>query len=148
MNGGSGQAYRGDLSARQAWDLLKSQEDATLIDVRTHAEWSYVGVADLSELGKEVVFLEWVSFPGGQHNLDFVDTLSAELSRRGVDREAPLLFICRSGSRSAAAAHAMTAAGRDNCFNVASGFEGTLDADRHRGRISGWKAERLPWVQS
>lgn len=148
MKGGSGQGYSGDLSPREAWDLLTRTRNATLIDVRTRAEWLYVGIVDLSVLGKEVVFLEWQSFPDGQLNSDFVDTLLAELSRRGVEADAPLLFLCRSGVRSAAAARAVTATGRSHCYNVASGFEGTLDADRHRGRLGGWKAEKLPWVQS
>ena len=148
MNGGSGRAYAGDLSARQAWDLLTRTPDATLIDVRTRAEWSYVGIVDLSVLGKEIVFLEWQSFPDGQLNREFVDTLMAELSRRAVGADAPLLFVCRSGVRSAAAAGAVAAAGRDHCYNVAGGFEGGLDADRHRGRLGGWKVENLPWVQS
>jgi len=148
MNGGSDQTYSGDLSARQAWDLLNETPDATLIDVRTRAEWSYVGTVDLSVLGKDAVLLEWQSFPDRQVNPEFVDTLLAELSRRGVGADEPLLFLCRSGVRSAAAARAVTAAGRDRCYNIAGGFEGGLDADRHRGRLRGWKAENLPWVQS
>ncbi|MGI9402905.1 MAG: rhodanese-like domain-containing protein, partial [Hyphomicrobium sp.] len=27
------------------------------------------------------------------------------------------------------------------------GFEGPLDASRHRGQVAGWKAAGLPWVQ-
>ena len=148
MNGGSGQDYSGELSAREAWDLLTKTPDATLIDVRTRAEWNFVGLVDLSPIGKEVVLLEWQGFPSGQVDPNFANTLVAELSRRGVGPDAPLLFLCRSGGRSAAAARAVTASGRDHCYNVAAGFEGDLDADRHRGRRGGWKAENLPWVQS
>jgi len=148
MNEGGGRGYSGDLSAREAWNLLAEVPNATLIDVRTLAEWSFVGVVDLSPLGKEPVLLEWQSFPSKQPNPDFVPTLLAELSRRQIGDDAPLLFLCRSGGRSAAAAHTVTAAGRGHCYNVAGGFEGDLDADRHRGRLGGWKAETLPWIQS
>ena len=143
-----GQDYSGDVTAREAWDLLKTSQDATLVDVRTRAEWSFVGVPDLTDLGKEVVFIEWQSFPERERNPQFVDALTAELKRRGVDPDAPLLFICRSGGRSASAARAVTASGRGQCYNVAGGFEGGLDGERHRGRRSGWKAENLPWVQT
>ena len=72
---------------------------------------------------------------------------SAELANRGVTPDQTTLFICRSGNRSAAAAIAMTAKGFTRCYNVAEGFEGPLDADKHRGTLGGWKARGLPWVQ-
>ena len=59
-----------------------------------------------------------------------------------------MLFICRSGARSAAAASAMTQAGYTSCWNVAQGFEGDRDAVGHRASVGGWKAAGLPWVQS
>jgi hypothetical protein len=41
----------------------------------------------------------------------------------------------------------MAAAGYRACHNVAGGFEGPLDDDRHRGSADGWKAAGLPWLQ-
>jgi rhodanese-related sulfurtransferase len=79
-----------------------------------------------------------------QPNPEFVAALSSALS----DKETPLLFLCRSGARSAAAAKAMTAAGYSTCFNVADGFEGPLDAQAKRGAAGGWKAAGLPWRQT
>jgi len=148
MSGGTGGSYSGDISASETWRRLEETRDATLIDVRTRAEWSFVGIPDLSSLGKEVILLEWQSYPGMEVNPDFVALLEGELARRGADIEAPLYFICRSGVRSAAAAAAAKAAGRSACFNVAGGFEGNLNGERHRGAESGWKAEGLPWAQS
>jgi len=148
MNGGTGQDYSGDVSAREAWDVLTKTRNATLIDVRTRAEWSFVGIPDLTELGKDVVCIEWQTFPHRELNPDFIDTLLTELSRRDIGPDAPLLFMCRSGGRSAAAARAVAAAGRDHCYNVAGGFEGGLNGERHRGGLSGWKAQNLPWVQT
>ena len=136
-------AYAGDISPMQAWKLLSEDDAATLVDVRTPAEWNYVGVPDLSSVGKQPLLLPWVFFPSMERNEQFV----AQLEKAGLDREAPLLFICRSGARSRAAAIAMTARGFTRCYNVGSGFEGDLDQGRHRGTVSGWKAEGLPWLQ-
>ena len=75
---------------------------AVLIDVRTRAEWNYVGLPDLDTLAKKPALLEWQVFPSMQPNPEFVAALSGALP----DKEAPLLFLCRSGARSAAAAKA------------------------------------------
>jgi len=119
-----------------------------LIDVRTRAEWAYVGIVDLSAIGKETLLVEWQSYPTMAVNADFAEVLAAELDRRGVGRETALYFLCRSGARSLAAANALAEAGYDRCFNISGGFEGPLDEGRHRGSVDGWKAAGLPWVQS
>lgn len=140
--------YAGDVTPGAAWETLAADQDSQLIDVRTRAEWSYVGLPDLSGIDKQALLIEWQAYPSMEINGAFVEALSAELDRLGVRADAPLYFLCRSGARSASAAAAMTRGGRDNCFNVAGGFEGDLDADRHRGRVNGWKAEKLPWMQA
>jgi rhodanese-related sulfurtransferase len=124
--------------------MLQEIPAATLIDVRTTAEWAYVGVPDTRALGKTPVMLEWQVFPSMRVDADFATKLANQL---GTDLEATLLMLCRSGARSAAAAKAMTAAGYRRCLNVADGFEGPLDAAGHRGTTSGWKADGLPWSQ-
>jgi len=136
--------YAGDVRPPTAWKILSERRDAVLIDVRTQAEWNYVGLPDLEGLDKKPTLIEWQVFPSMQLNQDFVAALSAALPDKG----APLLFICRSGARSAAAAKAMTAAGYSTCFNVAEGFEGPLDAGAKRGTAGGWKAAGLPWRQT
>ena len=123
--------------------MLDDDPSAALIDVRTPAEWNYVGVPDLSSVGKQPLFVPWLFFPSMEVNQNFAE----HLENAGLDREAPLLFICRSGARSRSAAIAMTARGFKSCYNVASGFEGNADSMRHRGTVSGWKVEGLPWVQ-
>jgi rhodanese-related sulfurtransferase len=118
-----------------------------LIDVRTGAEWAYVGLPDLSSIGKRPVLVEWQVFPGGQLNTAFVDRLAEALAAIGTNKDNELFFICRSGGRSLGAARAMAAAGYSRCRNVADGFEGPLDPNRRRGTLGGWKAKGLPWVQ-
>ena len=115
-----------------------------LVDVRTRPEWSYVGLPDLEALAKKPALVEWQVFPGMQVNPDFVTALSGAVA----DKDVPLLFLCRSGVRSAAAAKAMTAAGYSRCLNVTDGFEGPLNAEAKRGSAGGWKAAGLPWRQT
>lgn len=137
--------YAGDLTPQEAWDLLAREPDAQLVDVRTAAEWNFVGTPDLSAIGRTLHCLEWQRFPAMAQNSNFVAEAHAALGGR---TDAPILFICRSGGRSRSAAAAMTAAGYRRSYNVASGFEGDHDAQRHRGKQNGWKAAGLPWKQT
>ena len=137
------------IAAPQAevWQRLADGAGGVLIDVRSRAEWAFVGAPDLSSIGKQVVFATWKDFPAMQVDPDFAGSLDAMLADLSVDRNTELYFLCRSGGRSAAAAAAMTAAGHSNCFNVAGGFEGDRDEKGRRGKTGGWKAADLPWRQ-
>lgn len=136
-----------DVTVREVWDRLSRDRSSVLIDVRTRAEWAYVGLPDVSSLGKQVVLVEWQTFPDNRIDAGFAAKLIEILDRSGVEKGAELFFICRSGGRSRMAAEVMVAAGYPRCRNVMEGFEGPLDSERHRGRVSGWKVAGLPWVQ-
>jgi rhodanese-related sulfurtransferase len=148
MSSGNAGGYAGDISAKQAWDELAKSPQAALVDVRTAAEWAYVGVPVIAALGKQTVLVEWDEFPSGELVPDFIGRLRAELDKLGVGKDAPLYFICRSGNRSRQAAIQATVAGYANSYNVTGGFEGRLDGERHRGTAESWKGAGLPWVQS
>ena len=135
--------YAGDLTPREAWEKLEKNPDAVLVDCRTQAEWSFVGVPDLEILGKRTIFAEWTTFPEGRRNEQFVE----QLRGAGVTDDHEVIFLCRSGHRSIGAAEAATADGIGKAYNVVDGFEGALDENDHRG-ASGWRAENLPWRQS
>ena len=132
--------YKGDVTPREAYERLSSESGAVLIDVRTQAEWAFVGVPVVERLVRQ----SWQVFPSMQVDENFVDKVRAA----GVKEGDAVFLICRSGGRSAAAANALTAAGFAHCFNVAQGFEGDRDAAGHRGSLGGWKAAGLPWAQS
>lgn len=136
-----------DVPVEETWARLKADADAVLIDVRTRAEWAFVGIPDLSTLNKRVQTVEWQTFPDNRVDPDFVEKLSGLLEGAGVSKDAELFFICRSGARSRAAAAAMADAGYARCRNVADGFEGPLDTTQKRGQVAGWKAAGLPWRQ-
>lgn len=129
-----------NLSLEDAWSLLASDDRAVLIDVRTSAEWNFVGIPVVDGIGRELRLVEWTTFPAGTPNPDFLAVATADL-----ELDQPVLFLCRSGARSDAAARAFSAAGFTRTFNVTAGFEGDLDEVGHR--VGGWKHEGLPWRQ-
>jgi rhodanese-related sulfurtransferase len=136
-----------DVDVEAVWKTLQSSPRSQLVDVRTRAEWTYVGIPDLGPVGKRTVLVEWQTFPDQAVDPRFAERLAGELKALGVQLDDDLFFICRSGSRSLAAAKATAAAGYRACHNVACGFEGPLDDERHRGSVRGWKAASLPWQQ-
>ncbi len=143
MTTASEHSYAGDLTPEQAWKLLSENPETVLVDVRTDAEWRFVGVPDLAGLGRDVVYIEW-NDTDGRPNENFVADLLEHVPAGG-DR--PVVFLCRSGNRSIGAAEAATKAGVSPSYNVLDGFEGQLDDHRHRGG-RGWRAVGLPWTQT
>ena len=127
----------------RVWEALKTDPKAQLVDVRTDAEWNFVGLPDLAAAGKQVVAIQWQVYPTMQRNAAFED----QLKEAGFTPEHHIYFICRSGQRSFAAAQAAQAAGFPHAYNVADGFEGVVDTHGHRGSAAGWKAKGLPWRQ-
>jgi rhodanese-related sulfurtransferase len=141
-------AYAGDLAPRQAWDLLSTDSAAILIDVRSQPEWSFVGLPDLSSFKKQPLLVPWQTYsPASRPPMTLNAAFATDVEAAGIDKSAPLIFLCRSGVRSKAAAIAMTARGYRRCYNLAGGFEGPHDDAQHRGHVAGWKAAGLPWTQ-
>jgi rhodanese-related sulfurtransferase len=132
-----------DVPPAQAWEALRTDPAAQLVDVRTDAEWNFVGLPDLIAAGKQAVLIPWQVYPSMAVNGNF----TAHLAEAGLTPEHHVYFICRTGGRSAAAARAAEAAGFPHAYNVTDGFEGPPDAAGHRGTVAGWKAARLPWRQ-
>ena len=140
----------GEVMPTGAWEILETEENARLIDVRTQAEWSFVGVPEISELGHTLIGVEWALFPGMAKNPRFVDQVMEAL---GSQPPGKLMFLCRSGVRSLHAAQAVLAAYAEKgisaeCLNVVGGFEGDVDENGHRGIRNGWKSLGLAWRQS
>ena len=130
-----GLSYAGALLPAEAGELMKA--GAKLVDVRTKPELAYVGRIP------DAAAVEWQTWPGNRPNPEFLAELAA-----AVPKDAPVMFLCRSGARSHAAAEAATQAGWREAYNVLEGFEGDKDAEQHRGNLGGWRKAGLPWVQT
>jgi rhodanese-related sulfurtransferase len=125
--------YAGALLPKEAHALMEA--GARLVDVRTKAELEWVGRVP------GATTIEWNTWPGGSPNPGFVNQLEAQ-----VPKDAPVLFLCRSGGRSHSAASVAAKAGYD-AYNVLEGFEGDKDSQGHRNTSGGWRVAGLPWVQ-
>lgn len=136
-------SYAGDVSCKECFSALQQNPASHLIDVRTVPEWIFVGVPNLSEIGKQVHTVEWQKFPSMQVNTEFVSAVE-EL---GAKHDDEIYCLCRSGVRSISAAQALTAAGFAKAFNVLDGFEGDHNHEGKRALLSGWKFDDLPWAQ-
>lgn len=132
-----GLPYGGALTPAEANEVWRGMPGARLVDVRTRAEWDYVGRIP------GAVEIELLTYPANRPNPAFVSELESK-----VDKAAPVLFICRSGGRSHNAAMLATQAGYGAAYNVLEGFEGDRDAQGHRNTVGGWRAAGLPWAQS
>ena len=130
-----GLAYAGALLPAEAHQLM--QAGAKLVDVRTKPELAYVGKIPGS------LAVEWQTYPGGRENPEFLAELAA-----AVPKDQPVMFLCRSGVRSNAAAEAATRAGWKEAYNILEGFEGDKDANQHRNTVGGWRKAGLPWTQT
>ncbi len=140
-----------DVEPQAAYTAILNDPSSLLLDVRSAAEWSFVGQPDVSG---QMISIEWQQYPGMRPNPDFTNEVKAALSDRAKQPGAssaalPKLYVlCRSGARSLAAAHALAGAGIAQTFNITGGFEGDKDPSGRRGVMNGWKVAGLPWSQS
>lgn len=127
-----------NLTPHQAWELLQQDALAVLVDVRTQMEHAYVG----HPIG--AVHIPWKEAPSWEINANFVDDVKKIVPSHDV----PILLLCRSGQRSLSAAKALEGVGYQRLINIIDGFEGSLDSDKHRNNLGGWRFCGLPWQQS
>jgi rhodanese-related sulfurtransferase len=125
----AGLQYAGDVTPEEAWYLF-AHGDALLVDVRTAEELQTVGYVPDS------IHIAWATGYTLEKNPNFLRELESRANRQDA-----ILFLCRSGRRSVAAAEAASRLGFRNVFNVTEGFEG------EQGLANGWRAHDLPWVQ-
>ncbi len=129
--------YEGAVTPHEAYELMRNAPGTKIVDVRTRAEIDWVGKVP------GAVEIEWLNYPGMKPNPNFMAALEQQ-----VDKEALVLFLCRSAHRSHFAAAVATQAGYNACYNILEGFEGDKDASNQRGKRNGWRLAGLPWEQS
>jgi rhodanese-related sulfurtransferase len=124
-----------NLSPHQALELLRQRRDAVLLDIRSFAEFWFVG------------------HPVGAVNVPFNDeewNLNArfvEDAKEFARPDQPVVLICRSGKRTKDAGALLEAAGFTDIYHVTTGFEGDLNGKDQRSLVNGWRHDGLPWEQ-
>ena len=129
-----GLPYAGALTPAEAHALMTQHTNAKLVDVRTRAEWDWVGRVP------DAVEVEIMGYPS-RPNPNFMQEL-----QQAVAKDAVVMFLCRSGGRSHNAAMMASQAGYAQAYNVLEGFEGDHDDNGHRKTVGGWCAAGLPWL--
>ena len=134
--------YKRNLLPKMAVDRLNENPDAVLIDVRTSAEHKYVGFPENS------ILIPWFDEPDLNSDPSaFCKAVNNHLSDRSDILSTELILICRSGFRSNEALKCLQSNGFTCVSHVASGFEGDLDENNHRGNLNGWRNDGMPWSQ-
>ena len=131
--------YAGAVTPVEAFELVRSDSNIMLVDVRTDAERDWVGRVAIPQA--QYAAVQWSLYPGGTPNAAFVEQLTDV-----ADKSKVLLFLCRSGVRSRHAAKLATEHGFTNCFDILEGFEGDKDEHGHRKTVGGWCKAGLPWI--
>lgn len=127
------------ITSREAYRMVMGAPAKTfIIDVRTEAEYEFVGHPDLPNGVPNIPF---AFYPSWQRNPRFVEDVGA----RFPDRSVTLITICRSGKRALDAAALLTGAGYRSVYYMTDSFEGAADDRGHR-TIDGWKNNGLPYT--
>ena len=136
-------SYKRNLLPKMAVERLQDNPQALFVDVRSKAEYKYVGFPENS------ILIPWIDDPDWEPNPEaFSDLVMQELDRRENILNTEIILICRSGFRSNEALKCLENKGFTQVSHVASGFEGDLDENDHRGNLNGWRHDGMPWSQS
>ena len=136
-------SYKRNLLPKMAVERLQNNPQALFVDVRSKAEYKYVGFPENS------ILIPWIDDPDWEPNPEaFSDAVMQELDGRENLSDTEIILICRSGFRSNEALKCLENKGFTQVSHVASGFEGDLDENDHRGNFNGWRHDGMPWSQS
>ncbi len=137
-----------DVTPIDAYAMATTDPGTYILDVRTISEWQWVGHPGKNKLGEgaalegKVVNISYQIEKKGAMvlNPSFMNEIN-EIFGSGTD--ITLITMCRSGSRSVAAAQVLEAAGY-NVKNMVTGFEGGSDSKGYRTK-NGWAIDGLPY---
>lgn len=144
------------LSAQATYELVQQKNEQVLfIDVRDPVEIMFIGFTDTVD--KNIPFLivdrnEWQDEAQRfrmDRNADFISQVETALAAKGLDKDATIITMCRSGSeRGLPSAEFLRESGFTNAHYVVHGFQGdSIKEGEHKGfRLeNGWQNEQLPW---
>jgi rhodanese-related sulfurtransferase len=143
------------VTPTEAWTLLQNDPSVLLVDVRDPSEMMFTGSTPETDIH---VPLAWVNATAlnpksgtlaMDRNPTFADQVEAKLAALGADKsKSKIIFMCRSGSRSAMAANALYERGWQQAYTMVGGFEGSPRADgpsKGVRDVDGWRNSGLPW---
>ncbi len=129
--------------------------DKTLfIDIRTPSELNYLGAAMVMDAHVPLVFMDSSGWDDKKHrylradNKNYVADVEAQLEKKGLTKDVTVIFMCRSGKRSATAVNKLADAGFTKAWTVVDGYEGDKAKEgENKGKrtVNGWKNSGLPW---
>jgi len=126
------------VDSKTAYEMVMGDlENTFIIDVRTQAEYEFVGHPDLPN-GVPNIPVRF--YPGWAFNERFVDDVAARFTR-----DKTIITMCRSGVRAKKAAQLLLEAGFKQVYYMTDSFEGAKDAQGHR-TVNGWKVNGLPYT--
>jgi rhodanese-related sulfurtransferase len=157
-----------DIEPEDANDMLAYNPNTYILDVRTPAEWSWVGHPGKDKCGngdfleqptRRVINIPWVVWEYVPQNEEYGEAPNKFFDEEVVRQFSPgdtIIIMCRSGGKSVSAANELEAPTHPACkrleelgfydvYNMLEGFEGGKDEYGYRTLEAGWKNKGLPY---
>ena len=122
------------INCKELVELAKTNEGASLIDVRTQAEWDQDGKPNGKEIGLNTYFISFMIdvADGRIVNQEF----EKKVDELKLDQSKAVFVMCKSGFRSLKAAEIINKKGFKT-FNIINGFICSEDVEPNCWRTSG-----------
>lgn len=145
------------LTPKEAYEMItKDPAHILFVDIRTRAEVNFLGMPTIADANIPYMKLsEWYGWDGKKNsfkmelNDEFLVKIRERLAAKALTKNDKIVFICRSGDRSAAATNLLAKDGYTNVYSIVTGFEGDKAKDGpQKGLrvVNGWKNSGLPWT--
>ncbi|HEY9118810.1 MAG TPA: rhodanese-like domain-containing protein [Marinobacter sp.] len=144
------------ITPAETWELVQSPGEKVLfLDVRDPVEIMFIGFTDAVDLNIPFQMVNRSRFNEEKRvfamemNENFVAEVDAALEAKGLDRNALIITMCRSGSaRGKPSADYLLERGFSNVKYVDHGFQG--DSAKEGGQkgmrvVNGWQNSGMPW---
>lgn len=144
------------LTPQEAYNMKMDMGDtALLVDVRARTELKYVGASDLIDANipsrfvrEDYAFSDKSSTYRTRRNDHFVEDMEKLLKMKNLDKTAPIILMCTSGSRVPTVAKLLKESGFEKVYSQYQGFEGIkAKSGPFTGKrlVYGWRNSGLPW---
>lgn len=126
------------IDSKRSYEMvIENPSNTFIIDIRSRAEYEFVGHPDLPN---GVPNVPYKFYPSWQINKDFVNKVTDR-----YERDDTVITMCRSGTRAKSAGKLLLDSGFIKVFYMTDSFEGSKDEKGHKS-VSGWKVNGLPYT--